>query len=119
MGYEVKMEEFSNIYHTGLYTELDTTGHEAALELANFGNVVISMEENTLVCYLPNKISLNQKKWLLDNKKLLTQFEVRGFLFEDRKVIPIEYDYKNPSISLERIESYLIEVEQENIEKRK
>ena len=55
MGYEVKMEEFSNIYHTGLYTELDTTGHEAALELANFGNVVISMEENTLVCYLPNK----------------------------------------------------------------
>lgn len=48
VGHEVKMEEFSNLYHVGLYTELDTTGHEAALELANFGNVVISMEGNTL-----------------------------------------------------------------------
>lgn len=119
VGHEVKMEEFSNLYHVGLYTELDTTGHEAALELANFGNAVINMEENVLVCYLPNKISLNQKNWLLDNKKLFTQFQVGGFLFEDRRVVPIEYDYENPSISLERIESFLIEKTQENVEKRK
>ena len=103
VGHADRIELFSNFYNIEIVIETGMLGHEVSIQLANLGHFAITIEEDNLVCYIPNSVSPNQKKWFDDNQILLNEFKVSGFYFEGRVLNHLSYKKDNPSEVLQKL----------------
>lgn len=74
------IQEFSNMYKVELIFQ-EEDYNLALYELTLLGNIVIKTdnEESSVVCYLPDKITINQYDWLYQNSNMLNNYKkIRG-----------------------------------------
>lgn len=101
IGHAQRFKSFNELYHLGIMIDSSTVGHEVSIQLANFGHFTICIEDNSLVCYIPDSVSNNQKCWFSNNHEFLIQYEIKGFYFDGRMLKTISDNDSNQDSLLE------------------
>lgn len=78
-----KIREFSQKYNLKVSKDTGIPGQVLCFQLTDLGNMIISIENNMAILFVPNVISANQYMWIRTRYATLNSFSVHGFVYED------------------------------------
>ena len=96
-----KLREFADKYNYSISKEDGIPSQVLSFQLVDFGNMVINIEGNIAIMFIPNYISDNQYNWIKTRYNTLRKFSIHGFVYKNTSVPmliekDIDCEYSNP-----------------------